>query len=481
MKRTLLTLWALLVAQLAYSQYPTALDQNTTAGQTLRAPLAAEAQGSYSGSPVGTANPDLPTWLSNASTSLIGLENVVGLPGSSVTTSHDYKISKLQSNIQITPSVTGPIFWVGASYEDELNSFVINGNTAPYPVSSYSDGNSWAHLVSAYFGQPCLGRYAGPAGSLTGTNYSVAGAGSFTGTYSVPNQISQLITDHGGTLPSGSIVVLGGYWPNDLTAAIETYGGAWTTEQSWQVGTSGSFTTLNSGTQTIVVVSTTGMVAGTNNFISFNNNYVVAFPISAVVDSTHVTISGVSGLGGIVVPNSANIQVSAYAEIRAITGASFGNISGAITNLVAALPSNGLIVICTSPDVSLIPAYTVLAESVTNVHNTWLWYKNTIIAPLFSVTTGKIASYDMSQALVDVVTNYPPIGGVPSKYGFKTVGVGMGGTYLVPVPTGLNPGDYAFWDGTTAAASVHPTSAMQRKYAIPFIEFLKIRGYVSPY
>jgi len=467
----------ILAASHAFAQYPGAIDSATPAGATLRCPHPGEAPGTNTVAPTGTANPTLTTYLGNLSTSVIGIENVLGLPSSPAS-------GTLLYNPQITKSATlGPIYIVGASYEDELNLYSIAGGTAPFPVSEYSDGNSWVHDVCTYLGKPCVGRYAvaGQSPNPLGTNYAVGGASTYFGgpgnAYSIPDQIAQLITDHGPTLPSGTIVIVGAFWPNDIEGAL-TNGGVWappTGPQSWAVSSSGGFTAPTSGnTVTVTVVSSTGMVASQNISFLISGTYYGPFPISSIPDGTHVTI-GASVYGAISVPNSATIQTTGAAYC--LNNATVGGFATAMANIVAALPSNGLLVIVNSPDVSLMPFFSSYSVGLTICHNTWLWYGKNIMAQYIGTTTPKIATWDMSQSLVDVVTTYPPTNGMGDKYGFKNVAAGLGGTYTTPVPAGYNANDWAFWDGTTGITTtgVHPTGAMHKKYARDFLEWLKKR------
>jgi hypothetical protein len=415
----------------------------------------------------------------NIKTAVAGILTYLGLPP-------NIGASTLLSRLGITPTI-GPIFWIGASYEDEKNAYYQLGSTGAWPFSSpseWSDGHSWSALVSQYFGQPCIGRYTPQGNSFPfGQNYAISGAGSLTSgnILSITAQITQLISDYSGTLPSGSVVVIGGYWPNDFTLPLEAYGGVWAPPGlSWQVGPSGGFTTTV-GSQEITVVSTAGMVAGATNYLNFGAGFQAGpFAITTVNDATHVTVTIPAGYGGFVVANSAPINQSAISWMQ--VAETLGNFSGGISNVVAALPSNGLLVIVTSPDVSLIPAIQGPGfPSLTNCHNTWLWYKNNIIAPFLATTAPKVAGYDMNQSLVDVVTTYPPVNGVPSKFGFKNVNAGLGGIPSTPVPPGYNASDWAFWDGTTGVTTTgtHPTGAMHIKYAHDFIQFLMVRKYLS--
>ena len=387
--------------------------------------------------------------------------------------------------LTVSPSV-GPIFWIGASYEDRLNYFYgPAGGTGPVPFSIWSDGYPWTELVSQYFGQNGLGRYT-PAG-IAGHNYAVGGSSFFWGSpYTIANQITLLLNDYGGHLPSGAIVVLGAYWPNDLEQAVSIYNGVWappTGPQSWQVGSSGGFTVPASGTIAVTCVSTTGMVAGASNTISFqaSGQYYGPFVINTVNSSTLVTVNTNATWTSVVIPNNAVIQTSGAGQLLNLQ---VGVTSASIASLVAALPSNGYLVIVNSPDISLMPLFSSYSQGLTNCHNTWLWYGANIIAPFLPVTAPKVISYDMSAVLNDVVTNFPPYaGGMPGKYGFKNVNAGLGGTFTTPVPTGYNASDWAFWDGTTGVTTtgIHPTGAMHKIYAYRFVEFLKAKGIVSIY
>lgn len=389
--------------------------------------------------------------------------------------------SPLLSRIGITPNI-GPILIVGASYEDEKNFFYINGGTGPFPYgnSEYSDGNSWVHNVCSLLNQPCVGRYtpAGSASNPKGNNYAVASQGSFTGAHGIPQQIAQLIADYGGTLPQNCVVILGAYWPNDLGAAVSTYGGQWPAAggpQTWAVSNVGGFTIPASGNINITVVSSAGAVIGpgTNN-ISFTNQGYGPFLINATPDGTHIQVATNPTYATLTVPNNALIETSSAGFINFITGASAGNLAGAIANLVAALPSNGLLVIVNSPDISLFPVFAAYSSAM--VHNTWSWYSSNIIAPLITTSSPKVAVWDMNSVLSDLVAS-------PSKYGIKNVLGGLGGVPGTPVPAGRNADDYAFWDGTTdvAGTGTHPTGAAHLAYATGFLPWLKFRKRVTPY
>src|SRR5258707_7485439 len=82
--------------------YPSSIDSNVNPGDPLRPPLSTEAAGSSILPPVGVANPDLPTLLSNLSSSLVGVETEIGLPASPNVGSILYQLAHLP------PGPTGP-------------------------------------------------------------------------------------------------------------------------------------------------------------------------------------------------------------------------------------------------------------------------------------------------------------------------------------------------------------------------------------
>lgn len=60
--------------------YPTSLITDTTPGVDIYPPQNGQAMGTYNGAPVGTANPDHPTWLKRLADEVVAIEAGLGLP-----------------------------------------------------------------------------------------------------------------------------------------------------------------------------------------------------------------------------------------------------------------------------------------------------------------------------------------------------------------------------------------------------------------
>jgi hypothetical protein len=360
----------------------------------------------------------------------------------------------------ITPAV-GPIFWLGHSYIDKANGQAIFSG-----AYRNTDQKLWGEYVQNFLGQAYNGRYA-PEGSPPnplGQCYGVAGVG-IPGTNGVNQQIAKLIVDQGPILPLGCIVVIE-IGINDINTSVNNLGGVWAgtgaAPTSWAVGASGGLTVPGSGTFTITVVSTTGMVAGASNFISFTaaagRPY---FSINTVNTGTTVTCN-VGSFPGAVIPNNSPIVQSGvdYLNITIIP-----TFTTPLANLVAALPANGLIVLVAEPRTGYLPnnSGTVAASNATTD------YFRINMALNNPITSKQVASWDMNSVFADVITNYPPANGIPSQFGVKNVtsGWNSAGTQAAA--------DYFFWDGA------HMTSAGTTLAASRFIQFLRMRGIISVY
>jgi hypothetical protein len=386
--------------------------------------------------------------------------------------------------LTITPAL-GPIFWLGDSWTDELSAPFATSLTLGGP-SGFSDGHAWSYLVSRYLGQDCIPRW-NPVGSPPnplGRNYAVGSAG--LNSIGVPidanglvGQVTLLVADYPSGLPSGSIVVamIG---INDVDANVTAYGGLWQPGgTTWTVAPTGGLTLPASGTANILLTSSTGLIfnpSGFGNVISIpvQAGFSAPLTITAVPDSTHVTVA-VGSYGSNIVANNAIIKQTADAVI-ALNASSYWD--GSIINpIVAKLPANGLLVLVNPPNVGLLPGNSTTAAVSTT---TWNWFTNTMASHL-PTTSPQVAGWDLNTVIADLVTNYPPSSqGFPSKFGYKTVTAGSGGTAQIPIPPGINPSDFVFWGPT--ATSLHPTGATHKIIAGRFInEVLKARGLISVY
>lgn len=477
MKRLLLSLLSLFVGTSVFAQsYPTAIDQNSSAGQTLRAPLSTEAPGTNTAPPVGVANPTLATWLSNSSASTISIENLLGLPSNPGSGSILYAVNPYLANglhaLTLTGSsptigttTLGTWFILGDSYADTAGNegYLSTSSWSNPPAQKYAviNGPSYPMVLSVTFNQPLslTGRYT-PDGNTAplGHCYAIGGASINASTTlgSAPrtllDQIATLVSDYPSGPPSNSVIFIS-IGINDVYLALSNGGQYSLSLTPWV--TAGGTQTLGASTTNLQVVSSTGAVVGSTNYVSFpligGGNALC--PISAVPDGTHITINS-TGFGTFTVASGATI----------ITGAQFG-FSSTLNTLLStlfAVPNiaNCTIVLTAPPDLQYLPNF---SSSMNLIHWTWEAYMaqfNSIIGGTTNIASMKnIRVLDLNPLFSDVIAT-------PSKYGFKTATA----EWAFSTTTAFQ--DFVFQDG------FHYTEAMSRVIAKYSLDRFNAWGFV---
>lgn len=385
----------------------------------------------------------------NIRTAIAGLLTYLGLPP-------NIGGSSLLSRLGTTPSI-GPIFWLGASYEDNWPNFYAVQSTSPPATFS----GSWAANLCSLFGQGsglAAFRWT-PAGSVAGNLgkiYAVAGAswiGYLTGIdTTIATQSSKLIADYGGTLPAGSVVVIHCGINELQQGGILTGGGLFSDDGTTASWTQSGFTMPAgpAGTVSVPVTSSAHcVVTGTSNQVIVNNTYLMT--VSAIPDGTHIQLTNTFSYGTGTVVGAGTMQP----YIASLVGLSISAASTAIANLITAGVSQIIFVIC--PNLAQLPNF---AGGATLATNTWNYWKSQAKASLYPNTAKRVSVFDMSTVTNSIITN-------PTAYGLKDAVTGWNNSATI------NQNDLMFWDGFHQNAPPHVEIASQ------FLATIKRRGYLS--
>lgn len=119
--------------------YPTTLITDTTPGVDIYPPQSGQAFGTYSGSPVGTANPDHPTWMKRTSDELVSIEQALGLPSNPAVGSILYQINQDYGDYAAPASPS--------AYNDE---FIGTLNTTQWTPSGTGTGATIQNVAPSY-------------------------------------------------------------------------------------------------------------------------------------------------------------------------------------------------------------------------------------------------------------------------------------------------------------------------------------------
>jgi hypothetical protein len=362
-------------------------------------------------------------------------------------------IVPLISRFAINPSI-GPIFWLGASYEDNWpNYYAIQSLTAPTTFSG-----SWAFLVNATLGQNSVGRWttAGSVAGNLGRIYAVSGASwsnYITGVNTtIATQTAKLISDYPGGLPTGSVVVIH-CGINEMQFGGNLIGGGiFSTDGTTVTWAQSGFTMpANLANINVTVTNSAQCVAGANNLVFVNGLYLMT--VQAVPDGTHITLTNsFNNTQGTVVA-AGNMQAYSATTIAAnITAAQTG-----ITNLISAGVSQIYFVIC--PNLGQLPNFSGQAALATT---TWNYWKTQAKASLYPNTAKQVAVFDVSAVTNNIVTN-------PTNYGFKDATTQWNNSVTI------NQNDLLFFDGFHQNAPGHVEIAHQ------FFSTIRNRSYLSLY
>jgi len=119
--------------------YPTTLITDTTPGADIYPPQSGQAFGTYSGAPVGTANPDHPTWMKRISDEMVSVESALGLPSSPAVGSILYQINQDYGDYAAPASPS--------AYNDE---FIGTLNTTQWTTSGTGTGATIQNVAPSY-------------------------------------------------------------------------------------------------------------------------------------------------------------------------------------------------------------------------------------------------------------------------------------------------------------------------------------------
>ena len=120
--------------------YPTTLITDTTPGVDIYPPQSGQAFGSYSGAPVGTANPDHPTWMKRTSDEIVSIETALGLPSNPAVGSMLYQINQDYGDYAAPASPS--------AYNDEFTSGTLN--TTQWTPSGTGTGATIQNVAPSY-------------------------------------------------------------------------------------------------------------------------------------------------------------------------------------------------------------------------------------------------------------------------------------------------------------------------------------------
>jgi GDSL-like Lipase/Acylhydrolase len=355
-------------------------------------------------------------------------------------TLHPAHPSKAEAGNAQANRTLGPLFLLGDSYLDDVgnSSYLVYSNPAPY---QNSDGPSYGMAVGDSLNQPLasIGRYtpSGQSPHPLGHCYAVSGAvisnNAIVPNYGLSNQVTQLLKDYSGVLPTASIVLIN-IGINDVDVAVLILSGQWTSadNSSWKVSRNYTLPAAGS-TATVPVSSTTGVATGKPiSFPISGNPYNNDAIVTSYEANTSISFTVPPGYGGVVVPSGGTITTAAQGFIAFEIS---NYLSGQLTSL---LNAGATIVIASPADVSYLPAN---STTVTLTHWTWEMYVYQLNQLLRTVKKN-LRLLDLQPVVADIIAN-------PDKYGLKNA------TTAWDRSSSTSAKDYLFWDQYHLTASGH--------------------------
>jgi GDSL-like Lipase/Acylhydrolase len=348
----------------------------------------------------------------------------------------------------------GTLFLAGDSFLDDVgnSNYLADKNPAPYQSS---DGPSYGMALGNVLKQPLasIGRYvpSGQPPNALGHAYCVSGSqisqNSLVPDHGLNSQISQLLTDYRNTLPPASVVLIN-IGLNDIDIGVAVLGGQWSgqADSAWQVNGNQTIPAAGS-TMKIAVKSSVGAVVGQPMSLPIRGTNVLAGVAITAVSPTTINFVVPPGWAGQVV-GGGNITTLAQAYINNEMSV---YLVPALRNIVSA---GGTVIIASPLDASYLPANSGTANLT---HNTWLMYVNQLDRAI-NASQKSILVFDQQELMADVIAN-------PSKYGFKSVTTGWGGS------ASSSAKDYFFWD------NYHPTAKGHLLIERKLLEMLNNSGY----